>query len=58
MLKAKYDERLGWIVKKKKEKEIKKPKPRPRLNNLGYPLNDPYGLAEAFTRVGPKKKDK
>ena len=31
------------IVKKKK-KENKKPK----LNELGYPINDPYGLFAAF----------
>ena len=34
---------------------INKSKPRPKLNELGYPLDDPYGLIEAFTRVGPKK---
>jgi hypothetical protein len=53
-------------MKKKKEKQtpslltkdgygINKPKPRPKLNELGYPVDDPYGLIEAFTRVGPKK---
>ena len=34
------------IVKKKK-KEIKKKK----LNELGYPVNDPYGLFAAFRRA-------
>jgi len=34
------------IVKKKK-KEIKKKK----LNELGYPIDDPYGLGLAFRRA-------
>ena len=34
------------IVKKKK-KENKKPK----LNELGYPSNDPYGLFAAFRKA-------
>tara|TARA_R100000808_G_scaffold11643_1_gene29717 strand:- start:2519 stop:2653 length:135 start_codon:yes stop_codon:yes gene_type:complete len=34
------------IVKKKK-KEIKNKK----LNELGYPVNDPYGLFAAFRRA-------
>ncbi len=39
------------IVKKKK-KEIKKKK----LNELGYPVNDPYGLFSAFRRAFNGKK--
>lgn len=39
------------IVKKKK-KENKKPK----LNVLGYPVNDPYGLGAAFHRAFNGKK--
>ena len=39
------------IVKKKK-KEIKNKK----LNELGYPVNDPYGLIAAFHRAFNGKK--
>jgi hypothetical protein len=28
-----------------------KAKPKVQLNNLGYPVNDPYGLAAAFWRA-------
>ena len=48
------------MEKRKKSKEkTKKPvavkkikaKPKVELNHLGYPVTDPYGLVEAFTRV-------
>ena len=42
-------------------KKIKKPKTRPiqkekkvELNNIGYPVNDPYGLSAAFWRIFTK----
>lgn len=51
-------------MKKKKEKQtpslltkdgygINKPKPRPKLNELGYTLDDPYGLVAAFCNIIP-----
>jgi len=48
------------MEKRKKSKEkTKKPvavkkiktKPKVELNNLGYPMNDPYGLAAAFGKT-------
>ena len=48
------------MEKRKKSKEkTKKPvavkkikaKPKVKLNNLGYPINDPYGLVAAFWRA-------
>ena len=48
------------MEKRKKSKEktkkpvaVKKPKIRPKkeLNHLGYPLDDPYGLAAAFVKT-------
>ena len=48
------------MEKRKKSKEkTKKPvavkkikaKPKVELNNLAYPLDDPYGLASAFWRA-------
>jgi len=36
---------------KKKKKETKKKKEKVELNNLGYPVNDPYGLIAAFYRA-------
>ena len=35
----------------KKKKIIKKEKEK--LNHLGYPINDPYGLVAAFINVIP-----
>ena len=32
------------IVKKKKKEKV-------QLNNLGYPVNDPYGLIAAFYKA-------
>ena len=39
--------------KTKKPVAVKKIKAKPKvqLNNLGYPLDDPYGLAAAFWRA-------
>ena len=51
------------MEKRKKSKEkTKKPvavkkikaKPKVQLNNLGYPVNDPYGLAAAFWTIFTK----
>ena len=51
------------MEKRKKSKEktkkpvaIKKPKIRPKtkLNHLGYPHDDPYGLAEAWWKIFTK----
>jgi len=48
------------MEKRKKNKEkTKKPvaikkikaKPKVKLNHLGYPVNDPYGLAAAFWKA-------
>lgn len=36
---------------KKKKKQTKKKKEKVELNNLGYPVNDPYGLIAAFYRA-------
>ena len=51
------------MEKRKKSKEkTKKPvavkkikaKPKVELNHLGYPVNDPYGLAAAFWTIFTK----
>jgi hypothetical protein len=46
------------MEKRKKNKEktkkpvaVKKIKPKKKLNELGYPLDDPYGLAAAFVKT-------
>ena len=53
------------MEKRKKSKEkTKKPvavkkikaKPKVELNHLGYPLDDPYGLAAAFWTIFTKPK--
>ena len=42
-------------IKAKKAVVIKKPQPRPRkVNHLGYPHDDPYGLSEAFWKIFTK----
>ena len=38
-------------MKKKKKEVKKKKKEKVELNCLGYPVNDPYGLIEAFYRA-------
>ena len=40
------------MKKKKQNKKIKKEKPK--LNHLGFPHDDPYGLAEAFWKIFTK----
>ena len=40
-------------IKAKKAVVIKKPQPR-KLNNIGYPHDDPYGLSEAFWKIFTK----
>ena len=49
------------LVVPKYKKKIKKPKTRPiqkekkvELNNIGYPVNDPYGLSAAFWKIFTK----
>ena len=37
-------------IKKIKVKKIKK-ETKPKLNSIGYPHDDPYGLGEAFKKV-------
>jgi hypothetical protein len=37
-------------------KKLKKPKVKKELNELGFPLDDPYGLAEAFWTIFTKPK--
>ena len=46
------------MEKRKKNKEktkkpvaVKRIKPKKKLNELGYPLDDPYGLVAAFWRA-------
>ena len=40
------------MKKKKQNKKIKKEKSK--LNHLGFPHDDPYGLAEAFWKIFTK----
>ena len=35
----------------KKKKQTKKKKEKVKLNCLGYPVNDPYGLIAAFYKA-------
>ena len=42
-------------IKAKKTVVINKPQPRPRkTNHLGYPHDDPYGLAEEWWKIFTK----
>ena len=44
-------------MKKIKVKKIKK-ETKPKLNSIGYPHDDPYGLVEAWWKIFTKPTEK
>ena len=38
------------------QNEVVKPKKKNKLNNIGFPHDDPYGLSEAFWKIFTKPK--
>ena len=49
-------EKISKEQKKDSDIDIGTNKKKTKLNNIGFPHNDPYGLSEAFWKVFTKPK--
>ena len=49
-------EKISKEQKKNSDVDIETNKKKTKLNSIGFPLNDPYGLSEAWWKVFTKPK--